>query len=245
MNVNFLIVGTQKGGTTSLYRYLDQHPDVFMPKEKELHFFDEESNFTDNKPNYENYHKYFDLSGPAHLLGEATPIYMYWADAPRRIWFYNPNMKLIVLLRDPVQRAWSHWRMEFDRKTDDVLFSVAIRDEETRSRSARPYQHKYFSYTDRGFYSEQIRRLLRLFEREQILFLKSEDFLADPQKTLERVCTFLGIDRMRFDTTETHGVGGDYGAVPSDDKAYLVDLFRWDVEEVKSLLGWECKDWLV
>ncbi|MGB7755383.1 MAG: hypothetical protein WBL23_04905, partial [Salinisphaera sp.] len=97
------------------------------------------------------------------VFGEATPIYMYWHDAPRRMWEYNPNMKLIVVLRNPIDRAFSHWNMEKSRNAESLSFWDAIQNEEPRCKEALPYQHRTYSYVDRGFYLEQLRRLWRYF----------------------------------------------------------------------------------
>jgi hypothetical protein len=125
--VNFLIVGVQKGGTTSLDAYLRQHPRIGMASKKEVHFFDDEDRFGSGTPDYEVYHRHFDRLDSKSIYGEATPIYCYWSESMRRIREYNPDIKIIMLLRNPVERAWSHWRMETDRGADSAPFAMAIR----------------------------------------------------------------------------------------------------------------------
>ena len=98
--VDFVVCGTQKGGTSALDAYLREHPEICMAVRKELHFFDNEKKFSSGKPDYSKYHDSFNPQKLHKLLGETTPIYMYWNESPRRIWEYNPNMKLIVLLRN-------------------------------------------------------------------------------------------------------------------------------------------------
>src|SRR6266705_6230433 len=101
MRVDFVIGGTQKGGTSALDSFLRQHPEICMPKtKKELHYFDREQNF-EKRPNYEKYHAQFKPAPRHRMTGEATPIYMYWNAAPHRIWTYNPQMKWILALRNP------------------------------------------------------------------------------------------------------------------------------------------------
>ncbi len=132
--VGFLICGTQKGGTTALDAYLREHPEVCMANAKEVHFFNDGPRFSGGDPDYSPYHAYFSPE-PAHkVIGEATPIYMYWETAPRRIWEYNPNMKLIVLLRNPIARAFSHWNMETRRSSETLSFIDAIKNEDERCR---------------------------------------------------------------------------------------------------------------
>jgi len=201
LKVDFLIAGVQKGGTSSLDAYLRQHPQIRMADSKEVHFFDEEAHFATGAPDYEVYHRNFGVKDSALIYGEATPIYFYWSDSMRRIWEYNRNIKIIVLLRNPVERAWSHWRMETNRGADSVPFAFAIRHETERTRVALPLQHRVYSYLDRGFYSEQIRRVRRVFDPTALLFIKSEEFFSAPSSIVERVLQFLKIDPAPIDTT--------------------------------------------
>jgi len=107
MKISFVVGGAQKGGTTALDAYLRKHPFALMAKQKEVHFFDDESYFHKAEVDYAPYHASFDLKHTAQIIGEATPIYMYWYAAPRRIWEYNPAMKWILILRNPIERALS------------------------------------------------------------------------------------------------------------------------------------------
>jgi hypothetical protein len=244
MKVNFLIAGVQKGGTGSLNAYLRQHPQIGMAAKKEPHFFDHDALFSGDQPDYAAYHQNFEPRETIKSYGEATPIYTYWTPAMERIARYNSEMKLIVLLRDPAARAWSHWRMTRGRGVETASFSDAIRNEPRRANAASPRQHRTYSYVDRGRYGVQIRRMLGLFDRRQILFLKSEEFFRDAARELERVYEFLGVDPFRADTSRIHHVGPDCGSMPIADRAYLNETFRTDIEEVRGLLGWDCADWL-
>src|ERR1700761_3269521 len=123
--VSFLVAGVQKGGTTALFDYLGDEPGLSLAREKELHFFDDESQDW-AAPNTAAYHAAF-APFDGRPRGEATPIYVYWPNSLARIRAYNPAMKLIVVLRDPVQRAWSHWRMEFARGVETRPFAWCIR----------------------------------------------------------------------------------------------------------------------
>lgn len=164
VKVNFIICGTQKGGTSALDLYLRMHPEICMAANKEVHFFDNEEYFISNNTiDYSLYHKVFEPKVGSRLLGEATPIYMYWYGAPKRIWEYNPEIKLIVILRNPIERAYSHWNMERARCADDISFWDALAGEGDRCRQALPLQHRVYSYVDRGYYTEQLRRLWTFF----------------------------------------------------------------------------------
>lgn len=244
MKVGFLIVGVQRGGTSSLNHYLRQHPQIAMGSTKEVHFFDDEANFATGVPDYDAYHRQFRSKPSALIHGEATPIYFYWADAMRRIWEYNSEMKIIALLRNPVTRAWSQWLMQSASNLDEVPFSSAIRQESERAREALPLQHRVYSYLDRGFYSEQIRRARRFFDDRKLLFVKSEEFFAEPAATLAQVLQFLGVPRATIDVSTVRNRSVADSSMREEDRQFLIRTFRQDVEQVESLLGWDCRDWL-
>lgn len=191
--VGFLVAGVQKAGTTALFDYLSEIPSLELPGIKEAHFFDEEDNVDWRSPDYAPYHALFD--DPARLWGEVTPIYLYWPNALQRIRVYNPAMKLILLFRDPVERAWSHWKMEYARGKETEPFGWCIRQGRARMAEAQPYPgfHRVYSYVERGFYGRQLARALSLFPREQILILRSTDLKRDPTRTIHMICRFLGV----------------------------------------------------
>src|SRR5947208_10763136 len=191
MRVDFVIGGTQKGGTSALDSFLRQHPEICMPNtRKELHFFDREADDTD----YTKYHANFKPKPKQRVIGEASPIYMYWETAPYRIWKYNPKMKWILVLRNPVERAFSAWNMETKRGTEHLSFKEAIEQEAVRCRKALPLQHRVFSYVDRGFYAHQVCRLFNIFGEDNLLILLTEDLRMDHQNTLRKIFEFLNVD---------------------------------------------------
>lgn len=240
--IKFLVVGTQKGGTTALDKYLRTHCDIQMAKKKEVHFFDTEKYF-EGKVDYELYHESFEPN-LGKIRGESTPIYMYWHDSIRRIYDYNSDMKIIAILRNPTERAFSHWNMEREKGSDNFPFEIAIRTENERSREALPLQHRVYSYIDRGFYSEQIRRIWRFFPRHQTLFLKQEDLKSDLQITLCRIATFLEVTPFeKLDNLNIHS--REYiHQFDYKDKHFLDSLFFNDIKELEHMLGWDCSDWM-
>ena len=242
MRVDFVIAGVQKGGTTSLFEYLRQHPQIAMPEVKETHFFDNEAEFRQSEVDYERYHRFFRERRTDAIYGEATPIYTYWPAALPRLRAYNPAMKIIVLLRNPVQRAWSAWRMEKNRGADSLSFSEAIHCETERSKEALPFPHRVYSYVDRGFYAEQIRRAQRCFPRS-VLFLKSETFFTDTEASVDRVLAFLGIAPHPIDTGSVHFEGLAEQGPDDSDHEYLLNRFDNDIASVETLLNWDCSDW--
>lgn len=193
--VSFLIAGVQKGGTTALFDYLVEHPSLELPAIKEAHFFDDERGVDWSAPDYDRYHALFSRPAPA-VRGEATPIYLYWPNCLERIAAYNPAMRLILLFRDPVERAWSHWRMERGRGVEPHPFAWCIRQGRDRVDSAEaPGHHREYSYVERGFYGAQLAKLYTIFPREQVLLLRSEALVANPDQVLGQVTDFLGVQR--------------------------------------------------
>lgn len=234
--VDFLVAGVQKGGTTALFDYLNEHPDLVLPSIKEAHFFDDETQDW-NAPDYGRYHALFTPpeDGRSRLWGEATPIYGYWPNSLERIAAYNPDMRLIFIFRDPVQRAWSHWKMEFARGAESEPFAWCIRQgrERVGGDPSAPGHHRVYSYVERGFYGAQVQRAKGLFPASQLLFLRSEDLRRDPERVLSVVCDFLGAPRPKSTVQRISHVAKqiDYGReITSLDVDYLEGLFSTDRE---------------
>ena len=244
MRVNFLVCGAQKSGTSALDEQLRRHPGICMADQKEVHFFDDEEAFSNEQPDYSLYHRSFPPEQADRLIGESTPIYMYWIHAARRMWSYNPDLKLIVLLRNPIWRAFSHWNMERSRGADAASFWHAIRYEEVRCREALPYQHRIYSYVDRGYYSEQLRRLWAFLPREQVLVLRTETLSDDPEDTMGRVFEFLGLPRLgSIEPVEAHVL--PYAVSMSQrERDYLSYTFEYEIKALERMLGWDCGSWL-
>ena len=237
--VTFLIAGVQKGGTTALFDYLLEDPAIALSDVKEVHFFDDETRDW-ARPDYGAYHAQFpDPKGRS--CGEATPIYVYWPNALERIRVYNPAMRLILTLRDPVERAWSHWRMEYGRGAETEPFAWCIREGRQRLFDARPWgHHREYSYVERGFYAEQLDRLFALFPREQVMLLRAEDLRADPDLALSEVRDFLGLDELATPPSRESHVGKemDYGSyLTPADVAHLRALYARDQARLKALAG--------
>jgi hypothetical protein len=186
---------------------------------------------------------YAPRTGP-HLKGDRTPIYMYWASAPARIAAYNPAMKWIMLLRNPVTRAYSQWNMEVKQGRETLPFELAVRTEAERLRATLPLQHRRWSYVDRGRYSVQLARIAQSFSAAQVLVLKSEELYSDPPATLGRVAQFLGVGPFpRTARREVFALPYD-APMPTSARKYLCETLAPDVRELERMLGWDCSDWL-
>jgi len=241
--VDFVVAGTIKGGTTALDEYLRLHPQIGMGRIKEIRFFDNERYFHGGHLHYREYHELFSGVWTRKILGEATPDYMYAPNAPSRICDYNPKMKIIMLLREPVSRAYSHWNMERQLNKEPRAFGDAVRQELWRGADALAEQPG-FAYVHRGFYSEQLERVWKLFSREQTLILKSEELRKNHLQTLNRIFQFLGVDEQReIPNLESHA--RDYEkTISPEDKAFLAEVFEPEIKKLQQLLNWDCSKWL-
>jgi hypothetical protein len=206
---NFLIIGTQKGGTTSLYRYLAEHPQVLPAFRKEVHFF---CNQFDRGESF--YRAHFATSHSAErertalglpvITGEATPYYLFHPLVPARASSLLPDARLIVLLRNPVDRAYSHYMHNRRKGREWREFEAAVEQEiatfgdETRALDdgvlKQAFNHQHYSYVQRGYYAEQLERWQQYFPRNRFLVIESDAFYTETGAWMERVCQFLHID---------------------------------------------------
>src|ERR1700730_4825224 len=240
MRVDFVIGGTQKGWTSALDSFLRQHPEICMPAtKKELHFFDREEDDRD----YKKYHANFQPKPEHRVIGEASPIYMYWETAPYRIWSYNSKMKWILVLRNPVERAFSAWNMETKRGAENLSFKEAIEKEPERCREAVPLQHRVYSYIDRGFYAQQVRRLFNVFGADKCLILLNEELRGDHKNTLGRMFEFLNVDNS-FIPPEASVFEQEYtDKIDNELSSRLIDVFYFDIKELERLVGRDLSAW--
>lgn len=235
--VNFIVAGVQKGGTTALFDYLGEYADIALSRVKETHFFDDES-LDWRRPDYARYHAHFDPPD-GRICGEATPIYLYWPNSLERIAAYNPAIKLILVLRDPVARAWSHWRMETTRGVEREPFGWCIREGRQRLFEASPWgHHREFSYVERGFYGDQLERLFALFPRDHVLILRSEALREKPGPTLAEVRGFLGLPKAKAPAAREVHVGAEDGhALAEADRDFLRGVYARDQARLEALCG--------
>ncbi|HZI83960.1 MAG TPA: sulfotransferase [Casimicrobiaceae bacterium] len=242
--VGFLVAGAQKSGTSALDAYLRDHPELCLPREKELHFFDKDRLFAVEPVDYAAYHAQFDPRPPQHLLGESTPAYLYWPQALERIARYNPAMRFIIVLRNPVMRAFSHWNYERVIGREPLSFLDALRAYPERQRTLSPNRAKRFAYVDRGYYVRQLERLRSHFPVEQTAIFKSEQLLEEPKAVLERVAAFLDIAPFPPLAAKTRNAREYSSAMSEEEKRYLVSLYESEIRELERLLGWDCSTWL-
>ena len=189
---HFLCIGAQKSGTTTLHKALNNHPDIFVPPEKELHYFT--NNYNEGK---EWYLGKFKEAKAQQIKGEITPYYLFHHKAPERIKKLTPKVKLIALLRDPVERAVSQYYHSVNLGFENLCIEDALSKEEIRIKSGNQFSHQKHSYVSRSKYIEQLERYENLFKNEQILVIKSEQLFNDQDMTLRKIFNFLGVDPNR------------------------------------------------
>ncbi len=200
---NFLILGAAKAGTTSLYRYLGQHPQVYMSPVKEPMFFVLEGHSLDFPgPIQESFIRQAVTDVRAYValfqgvtvetaIGEASTLYLYNPQAPGRIRHYVPEAKLVAVLRDPVERAFSSYTSLFTEGLEPIAdFAQALKEDEIRVREGWQWAH----YLGRGFYYAQLRRYFDLFDPTQIKVYLYQDLKDDPVGLLKDLFRFLGVD---------------------------------------------------
>lgn len=169
---------------------------------------------------------------------------MYVTPCIQRIWEYNKALKIIAILRNPIERAFSEWNMEVTRGNERENFTYCIEKETERCFDVLPNQHKIYSYVDRGFYSEQIRRIYRFFPKHQVLFIKYDDYLKSQYQVLLKIFDFLGVDADNyFFTPVCHNKLPYKREMTLQEREMLSNIYVNDIMEVERLLKWNCSDW--
>ncbi len=238
----FIVFGAMKSGTTSLLHYLSQHPHVFASYKKEVHFFD-----LNYRQGVEWYRSFFPLRrtlGPGDAAGEASPLYIFHPPAPERIHRLLPEVRLVALLRNPVERAISQYFHEVrkGRETLDPMEALAREEERMRPALQRAdfnsTEFIHCSYKSRGRYAEQIARYLEFFPREQLLVRSSEQFFREPSRVLDEVFRFIGVDAdFRARDLEPRNVSSNRTRVDDRVYSYLNEYYRDENETLQNLLG--------
>ncbi|MBA2692057.1 MAG: sulfotransferase domain-containing protein [Rubrobacter sp.] len=242
---DFIVFGAQKSGTTSLYRYLTGHPRIAPAAEKQLDFFSHEAFHR----GVEWHLSRFPKRGANVLSGEASPYYMFHPHAPRRILEFDPEVKLIAVLRNPVDRTYSHYQHQVRNWREPLSFEEAlsaeagrISGEEARMRRDESFYgvaHRRHSYLARSRYAEQLETWLSLFPRERMLVLESEAMFESPDSVLDEVASFLGLPPFRLGTYGKYMPGSYVEGMDPETRRRLVGYFRPHNERLYGMLGME------
>lgn len=217
---NFFVVGAAKAGTTSLYYYLKQHPEIYMSPIKEPHFFSKDINVNlfrkdyrksvsidtksyFSKPKlkelhsvfiteYEDYVKLFREVKDEKAIGEASGSYLYSKVAAREIYKFNPNSKIIIILRDPIERAYSHYIMDLmSGFTDKADFIKEVINDYNKPQKGWGISNLYIEL---GLYYEQVKRYLEVFPKENVKIILYDDYKNQTEKVLKEIFSFLDVD---------------------------------------------------
>jgi hypothetical protein len=245
-----LIIGAQKSGTTSLFNYLVRHPDVFPSLRKEVHYFD--FNYDRGLKWYRAHFPYTHQLRRGTLTLDASPYYQVHPLVPQRAAELLPGVKLVALLRNPVDRALSHYQHEVRGGRETLSFAEAIEKEperlageEKRLRedpSYYSYNHHRYSYMQRGLYVEQLRRWVEHFPRSQLLVLQAESLFRAPAEVTGEVYRFLGLPPHKLELKKPFVQVGYDRQMPADLRSKLVNYFEPYNRELFQWLGQEY-DW--
>ena len=250
MPPNFLIIGAARCGTSTLYGYLQEHPDIYLPANKrpEPHFFFKTSEYAQGFAYYEA--RYFTDHSGQRAVGEASTSYLFGARTPARVADHLPDARFIAMLRNPLQRAFSNYWHTLKSGLETLSFSAAIEQEQQRGATeddpvlaeVQPY-----AYLARGLYGEQLKRWYGHFEPQQVHVILFEDFVRDPGKALRDTLAFLQVDAsvLPADLDRADNRSTPKGAFFSqEDRRMMQEFFADDVALLESLLSRDLSSWL-
>jgi len=236
----FIVIGAQKAGTTSLFSYLAQHPKIATNR-KEIHFFDR------------NYHKGIDwyekiisrTKQDRIIVGEATPSYIFEPHVSRRVFRHYPNVKLILLLRNPVDRAFSAYKMRVRNGGENRSFEEVVRSELKLLKDDDPVIRrrslKNDSIITRGIYISQIKRWMEFFPSRQMLILCAEDFFNNPRKIMKKVYRFLKVHEHDFGNFTVMNAGESNEIMSDQIRTELVEFYKPYNQKLQEYLTHEAK----
>ena len=247
-NIKFIIIGAQKCGTSALYHDLCKHPQISPAVRKEVHYFD--------SAHYPDHEWYRDKFPNNKMTGEASPVYLFLPFVPKRMrQFFDDDIRFIIMLRDPVKRAFSHYNME---KHDGMSFEDIIESnktlevenilsemnqwEESNFNVSKITELLRWSYLARGRYFEQIKRWFDIFPRENFMILESDDYLLNTKDSLKKVQEHIGLSPDGYSGSIQH-IGVYHKKISDKTKESLRDYYREENEKLYGLLGRRLWNW--
>lgn len=249
---NLFILGTQKGGTSSLYKYLVSHPAILESYQKEAQFFNRSfkhgtSYYRAFFPKQKDIEQVKEIHGKAYAI-DASPDYLDFPGVPEKLSSLSVDSKFIVLLREPSERAYSHYKMtqRLTGKFEPLNFHEALNSEDQRlsdilsnpdhSDYDKALKHSLYSYREKGYYARHLSRWFSHFPREKFLILYSEEFFTDPQKTLSKCFDFLGLEQKQIERVSKIYNKGQHNEI-DEDLTELRAHFEESILELSDLLG--------
>jgi hypothetical protein len=251
---DFIILGAQKAGTSSLYSFLIRHPHIRGAFRKETHFFTQD--FDKNALWYESYFPSRLPWNSGTITGEASPSYLNTPYVPKFVHQILDETKFIVLLRNPIDRAFSHYSHSVNLNVEHLSFQEALALELERiSEEVSAFQRGYtirdyrtssflkFSYATRGIYVKQLRWWFELFPRDRFNIIKYEDFFKDPLTNIQSLYKFLGLAEMEAFEFPKRNIGAYKRKLEPKTREYLRDYYQPYNAELSELLGMDFSDW--
>ena len=253
---NLITIGTARGGTESLYHYLKKHPNISVSNKREIYFFGKDPFFNTGLNWYRSffptnlYKSYFNNTHDKPLIVyEGTTDYIFQPTAPKQISEVLPNAKFLVMLRNPVDRAFSHFYHNIDTNheyLDSFEETIELEPKRLAERTNKGLDHigfNFYTYLKRGIYVEQIKRWFEFFPKEKFLFQKSEDFLQNPQKTIDNICDFVNIPHLKISSKIRRNAANYPKTMNPETRKKLVEYFKPYNEKLYELLdldfGWK------
>lgn len=242
--VSVFVGGAQKSGTRSIAEYIRHHPNLSVHITKEGHFFDRQENFINNSPIYTSltdyYNKFF-ISSKTKILCDITPDYIFRKNAVERIYNYNSKAKWIILLRNPIERAFSSWNMEVNRNTENLSFEDAI-ESELNNHDRNKFVDR-FLYIGRSRYYEQILNLWKFFPQYQCKIYPAEYLFKQPQKHLDCILDFINMPTNNgYNYRQVHK-GKYVSKISEHAKTILEKELYFELNELPNILGWKQNPW--
>ena len=252
---DFLVIGAKRCGTTSLYQHLSEHPCISRSPHDNIGFFNENYHLGINwyKSLFPTvfYKKKMESKNKQCLFFDVTSTYMEEELTAKNVYEVNPNQKIIVILRNPVDRAYSHYHVNVKEKSEKRSFEDAVFEEMNRIKSERIIQNKNknlrvftpnnIHYLKKGFYALQLKSWFKIFPREQILVLSTEEFQEDQNLIYKKIFDFLNIPNMKIKSIEKMEKG-NYIPMKHDTRNLLLDYFRQYNHELFEFINSEF-DW--
>ena len=238
--IDFIIAGTMKGGTTAGMVNFNKHSEISMP-ENEIHYYDIKSNY---QKGLEWYKSHFDYS--KKIIGDKAPDVMYMTSCLELLQMVNPQVKIILFLRNPIERAYSHWKMLRDHFGNKNSFEYIINDE-LKNRIGEPttYNISFWSHLiQRGFYFSQIMEIEKYFHRDNIMILISEKIRGDMNNEYQKIFKFIGVSDFNCNFEEVFG-SLSKDTIDKNGKLYkkLKKIFNSDVKKLEKYLGYKTEWW--
>ena len=243
---DFIIIGAMKSGTSTLFSWLRQHPQIIGSHKKEVHFFDR--HYLQGERGYRAHFPYSFSVRHGSITGEASPFYLLCPPVAARIQALIPDVRLIALLRNPVDRAISHYfhSTRSGKESLPILEALAAEEQRTRDAWNRALQGDctfdrqltWFSYQRRGLYLEQLRHYWKVFSKENIYIESTDRLLSNPEATLSGIFSFLGVvPGFKVPSTRNRNVGTNKSRVPAEVYDYLGSYYRQPNEQLFNAIG--------